>query len=226
MCVNSWKYYNPDWNILLIDDTNLINYVNLEDYIPGIYNKNIQLCHLSDIIRGILLKSNGGLWVDATTFCNKSLNDWLPDYINEGFFAFDRPSHDRLISNFFLYSDKDNYIIDKWSNHTLEYYTINDKADTYYIHHYLFGELYNSDTIFKEMWDKVPKYSAIGYGPLYLLERGINKGMSNQHKLDIDNKITPFYKLTSRINPEYHKPVLHYLYSTINFFCRKIDYVK
>ena len=28
-CVYSWKYYNPDWNIILLDHKNLINYINL-----------------------------------------------------------------------------------------------------------------------------------------------------------------------------------------------------
>ena len=136
-CIQSWKYYNPDWNIVLIDDNNLMNYVNLKNYIPNIDNKSIEKCHLSDIIRSILLKLYGGLWVDTTTFCNKPLNDWLPNYINEGFFAFEKPGPDRLISNWFLYSEKNNYIIDKWCNKTLEYYVINNKAHTYFIHHYL-----------------------------------------------------------------------------------------
>jgi len=216
-CVNSWKYYNPDWNIVLIDNDNLINYVNLNNYIPDIYNKSIEKCHLADIIRSILIKLYGGLWVDATTFCNKPLNDWLPNYINEGFFAFDKPGPDRLISNWFLYSDKNNYIIDKWCNKTLEYYAINNKAHTYFIHHYLFGDLYNSDKIFKEIWDKVPKLSANGIGPHYLQEQGMFNNISIQSKLNIDNKIIPLFKLTYKCNfPKYNKNInLYYLYSTI-----------
>jgi hypothetical protein len=216
-CVNSWKYYNPDWNIVLIDNNNLINYINLDNYITDIYNKPIEKCHLSDIIRSILLKLYGGLWVDATTFCNKSLNDWLPNYINEGFFAFDKPGLDRLISNWFLYSEKNNYIIDKWCNSTLKYYITNNKAHIYFIHHYLFGDLYNLDTIFKEIWDKVLKLSANGIGPHYLQEQGMFNDITVQNKLDIDNKITPLYKLTYKCNfPEYNETLnLYYLYSTI-----------
>lgn len=215
-CINSWKYYNPDWNILLIDNNNLINYFNLDNYITY-KNKSIEKCHLADIIRTLLLKLYGGLWVDATTFCNKPLNDWLPNFINKGFFAFDKPGKDRLISNWFLYSEKNNYIIDKWCDKTLKYYTIHDKAHTYFIHHYLFGDLYKSDKIFKEIWDKVPKLSANGNGPHYLQEQGMFKYISIQNKLDIDNKITPLYKLTYKSKfPEYNENLnLYYLYSTI-----------
>ena len=40
-CVQSWKYYNPDWTIILLDNTNLNNYITLENYIIDIHNKNI-----------------------------------------------------------------------------------------------------------------------------------------------------------------------------------------
>ena len=216
-CVNSWKFYNPDWNIILIDNNNLINYVNLENYITDIYKRNINNTALSDIIRVILLNLYGGLWVDATTFCNKPLNDWLPKYINEGFFAFNNPAPDRLLSSWFIYSEKNNYIIDKWYNKTLQYYKINNCPHTYFWFHYLFGDLYNSDNIFKKLWDKVPKLSANGIGPHYLQEKGMFNNISIQTKLDIDNKITPFYKLTYKCNfPEYNEStILYYLYSTI-----------
>jgi hypothetical protein len=216
-CVNSWKYYNSDWNIILLDSKNLINYIHLENYITP--NNSIEKCHLSDIIRMILLNLYGGLWVDATTFCNASLNDWLPNCINERFFAFDKPGTDRLISNWFLYSDKNNYIIDKWCCKTLDYYSINDRAHTYFIHHYLFGDLYNSDIKFKEIWDKVPKKSANGIGPHYLQEKGMFNNINNETKKDIDTKLTPLYKLTYKCNfPKYNKNInLYYLFSTIKY---------
>jgi len=216
-CVKSWKYYNPDWDIVLIDNNNLINFINLENYISNIFNKPIEKCHLSDIIRCLLLKKYGGLWVDSTTFCNKPLNNWLPNYIKKGFFAFEKPGHDRLISNWFLYADKKNYIIDKWCNRTIKYYTLHNKAHTYFIHHYLFGNLYKYDNKFKKMWDEVPKLSANGYGPHYLQEQGMFKNLSQKTKTDIDIKRTPFYKLTYKCNfPKYNETLnLYYLYSTI-----------
>lgn len=213
-CVYSWRYYNPNWKIVLINNNNLRNYVNLDKYVDY-KNKSIEKCHLSDIIRTILLKLYGGLWVDATTFCNKPLDNWLPNYINEGFFAFDKPGEDRLISSWFIYSEKNNYIINEWCNKIVEYFTIHDKAHTYFFYHYLFGDLYNSDIKFKEIWDKVPKISA--NGPHHLQEHGLFKNMTLQNKLDIDNKITPLYKLTYKCDfLEYNENLnLYYLYSTI-----------
>lgn len=209
-CVQSWKHYNPDWNILLLDDLNLNTYIQLNTY-------DINKTALSDIVRILLLKKYGGLWVDATTFCNKSLDTWLPDYIKEGFFAFDKPGPDRLLSTWFIYAEKNNYIIDKWYNSTLIYYKLNNTPHTYYWFHYLFGDLYNSDSQFKEIWDKVPKLSANGIGPHYIQEKGFFNDISFQIKTDIDTNITPLYKLTYKVDFQLYNEtkILYYLYSTI-----------
>lgn len=218
-CVNSWKHYNPEWNIILLDDTNLSKYIQLENYITDIHTKNINKTALSDVVRLILLKMYGGLWVDATTFCNKPLNDWLPNYINEGFFAFDKPGPDKLLSTWFLYANKDNYIIDKWLLSVINYYKIHNEPHAYFWVHYLFGDIYNKDSTFKNIWDKVPKLSANGSGPHYLQEKGMFKNLISEIKNDIDSKITPLYKLTYKCNfSEYDETKnLYYLYSTIKF---------
>jgi hypothetical protein len=215
-CLKSWSYYNIDWNINIIDKNNLKKYIKLEEYID---TTNIQINNtaLSDIVRCILLFKYGGLWVDATTFCNKSLNDWLPNYINEGFFAFDKPGSDRLISSWFLYSEKNNYIISSWYKSVINYYKINSNPHTYFWFHYLFGDLYNSDNKFKEIWNNIPKLSANGVGPHYLQEKGMFNNITNQVKKDINDKITPLYKLTYKCKFfEYDETKnIYYLYSTI-----------
>lgn len=216
-CIKSWKHYNPDWQIFYLTESNihkLIN-INLKKY------KQLEKCHLSDIIRLLLLNKYGGVWADATTFCNKSLSSCLPTYTKEGFFAFDKPGPDRLLSNWFLYSEPNNYIIKCWTNATLNYYETHNKAHTYFINHYLFGDLYkNKNNLeFKQMWDKVPKLSANGQdlGPHYLQEKGLFSICTNVVKKDITSKITPLYKLTWKcdFNRYNAKTNLHYLFSTI-----------
>lgn len=219
-CVQSWKYYNPDWNIILIDYTNLKDYIDIEKYIPDIFLKSIEKPHFSDIVRCILLKNYGGLWADATTFCNKPLNSWLPEYIKEGFFAFNKPYPNIILSNWFLYSEKNGYIIQKWCEATINYYTTHDKAETYLIHHYLFKDLYNSDIHFKDIWDKVPVILALSKNessPHYFLVLGYFESMTIQNKLDIDSKVTPLYKLTykTKFSKYNEKLLIYYLYSTI-----------
>jgi hypothetical protein len=217
MCILSWKYYNPDWNIILLDQKNLPNYITIKNFID-IDNKDINPIALSDVVRIILLNTHGGLWVDATTFCNKPLNEWLPNYANNGFFAFSKPSNDKLISSWFIYSEKEHYISNAWLKSIVNYYTIHNFPDKYFWLHYLFNDLYDCNNTFKELWDNTHKLSANGSGPHYLQEKGLFNQLDDTVKIDINNKITPLYKLTYKCSfPQYNESLnIYYLYSTIN----------
>ena len=82
LCLQSWKYHNPDWNIIELDETVLKNYINIEKY------SHINLTALSDIVRLFILNKYGGLWIDATTVCKMPLTNWLIDNLKAGFFTF------------------------------------------------------------------------------------------------------------------------------------------
>ena len=117
-CLLSWKLKNPTWEIIELNDDNLSEYINIEEEIPNIQKKNITKTSYSDIIRIFLLAKYGGCWCDATLFCNQSLDIWLNKNTSTGFFGFDKPGTDRLLSSWFLYSEENNYIIQKWKEKT------------------------------------------------------------------------------------------------------------
>ena len=79
LCVRSWKIHNPTWTIHLIDETNLGQYVNLNEF-SEFTEDRISKTALSDLIRLSILEKHGGLWVDATVFCVKPLDDWIEKY--------------------------------------------------------------------------------------------------------------------------------------------------
>ncbi len=103
-CYESWLRHNPDWDIILLDEHNINDYflINGADFTPVV---------LSEILRINLLAKYGGIWADATCFCNKPLDDWLFDNLQNGFFVFDRPGPDRMISSWFIASTTGNYIL-------------------------------------------------------------------------------------------------------------------
>ena len=104
-CLASWKKHNPTWKINLLDETNIKEYIDAEKIIGSHYTK-ISRQALSDIVRINLLAKYGGVWTDATCFCCKPLDDWLGSYmVSGGFFAFSNPGNDRPISSWFLASD-------------------------------------------------------------------------------------------------------------------------
>lgn len=95
-----------------------------------------------------------------------------------------------------MYSEKHNYIIKKWKKNIIEYWKNNQEIDNYYRHHYLFGDLYNSDNKFKKMWDLTPKISADGPHILQNLAHINIFKVSDKVKNHIDKIKSPIYKLS------------------------------
>jgi hypothetical protein len=82
--------------------------------------------HRADLLRLDLLAHHGGVWVDATSFCMRPLDDWLPANMDSGFFAFHQPGPDRIISNWFLAAVPGNVLVSRlfalmaahWGDHS------------------------------------------------------------------------------------------------------------
>ena len=210
----SWKLKNPSWKIIQLDGDNLNQYINIEKEIPNIKNKTITKTSYSDIVRIFLLSKYGGCWCDATTFCNKPLDKWLHKHISTGFFAFNKPNKDRLLSSWFLYSEKNNYITQKWKEKTITYWKNHNYMHDYFWFHSLFCNLYNSDNTFKNIWHLTPTISA--GGPHYLRKQ-LLKPITNETINHIDKVKVPIYKLTYKYNEQkFNKKCnLSYLLNTI-----------
>ena len=210
-CSDSWKYHNPDWNLIQIDRENINDYVDILSVLPGLKPNNI--CY-SDIIRLFLLKNYGGVWADATVFCNKSLDKWLPPET----YLFEYPYHHRMIASWFISSDKNSYIIDVWYEAMLEYwrYRISNTdqfwQDGCWVHR-LFGECYNRDVKFKEIWDSTKRMGCSsegvrGEGPHYFVpyEKHFYEDLTEETKNVIDSRIHPVYKLSYKTNTNWKNP--------------------
>lgn len=238
-CYESWVKHNPGWEIILLDEN------NIADHMPQSYNGATNQA-LSDILRINLLAKHGGIWVDATSFCNKPLDEWLYDHMSSGFFAFNSPGPDRMISSWFIASEKYNYISSTYQNMVNVYWKENPgmvyiensrwkkynkflerrsrkiwfsffvtnvlKVYPYFWFHFLFENIYLRDSSFKEMWDATPKFSADI--PHKLQFDGLFKPITEEIKAEIDNKISPVYKLSWKLEqPEnIEGTVLDYLF--------------
>jgi hypothetical protein len=214
-CLLSWKIKNIDWKIIELDDNNLCQYISKNDIDIELSSKNITKTSYSDIIRIILLYKYGGCWCDSTTFCMKSLDDWLENNIQNGFFAFDKPSNENLLSSWFIYSEKSNYITSEWKRETEKYWKENNETNEYFWFHNLFKKLYINDKKFKLLWDLTSKISA--NEPHYLQYYGLLNPINNNIKSHINNTNIPIYKLTYKydVNKYNKDSVLYYLLSLI-----------
>lgn len=200
-CLRSWIEKNPGWDFRCVDASNVEEYVSISKYID-LGNQQVTAASLSDIVRILLLHEYGGVWVDATLFCNQPLDNWLPEKLVEGFFAFARPAADRPLSSWFLASEPGNRLLSLWCRETLSYWRGRSRADTYFWFHYLFRNLCEVDGEFGRHWRKVPQISADG--PHSIQAAGIYEAFSKVFaKVDW---ASPVFKLTYRIEIDKVKP--------------------
>lgn len=189
-CLASWQKHNPGWEIQCLDEKNLNRFVTLD---PVLVNKKISLAALSDIIRIQLLERHGGVWVDSTVWCHQPLDEWLDKVMIEGFFAFEKPAADRLVSSWFLAATPYNYIIKQWARKVTAYWANRDTNHHYFWFHHLFGELTHLDPVFDQIWNRVPKISAV---QLHVLQYNILKPLSQLTRDLVDTPQIPVSKLT------------------------------
>jgi hypothetical protein len=107
VCRNSWVANNPTWDFHFLTYDNLATYSDIDIEAFDHLGKS----QVADLIRLNLLSRHGGVWVDATCFCTRDLDSWLPAYTKSGFFAFENPGRDRAISSWFLASSPNNLLV-------------------------------------------------------------------------------------------------------------------
>lgn len=218
-CVESWAKHNKGWKIVKLDENNLSSYVDISKHISKDQKATMSPNHYANVIRLLLLKIHGGFWVDATNYCVKPIDAWFHPYAKEGFFVFSRDGYgpDRVVGNWFIYAEKNNYLLDKWLEATLNFWKEKGDDKVYHWQPKLFFNLCKTDKIFRELWSKVPKFSAIGpYGPLAFNKGrfggGIYKDIDANQIYNLKHKMAPFYKSTWKDHDKATQD------SVINFF--------
>jgi hypothetical protein len=171
-------------------------YIGLSQCID-LNRQSLTAASLSDILRILLLREFGGVWIDATLYCNRPLDEWLSGVMSEGFFAFAAPGPDRLLSSWFLSAAADNYLISGWCRRTVDYWSARADTNDYFWFHHLFGEMCESDHRAMEEWTRVPKVSADGPHALQL--GGLMHRQCDPSVMESIDWATPVFKLTHRL---------------------------
>jgi hypothetical protein len=109
-CHDSWVRHNPSYDVLAVDGKTLFDFVQFPPTVT-LDREDFPVQKVAALGRLALLSRYGGAWADATVMCARSLDAWLDDYYAAGFFAFRDPGIDRLMSNWFIASDRDNPIL-------------------------------------------------------------------------------------------------------------------
>ncbi len=211
-CLDSWRHYNPDWNIVLLDDTNYKDYCKIDKVLPGLQTNNISL---GDILRLFLLKEHGGVWADATLFCNKPLDKWIYDIDDS--FVFTRS--DKMIASWFVAAKKNSVIVNDWYEEMVKFWTYRIEETDQFEQQYgwihaLFRHCHARHPEFKRIvndWDKIDCTSdgnSRGNGPhLFAPYREyFYKPISEEIARRIDSKVDPVYKLSYKAGTDWRAP--------------------
>ncbi|HZS31244.1 MAG TPA: capsular polysaccharide synthesis protein [Gaiellaceae bacterium] len=100
-CVESWRRHNPGWDVRVLSEADMSRHTSFDHTVGPVAGQAVS--HRTDLLRTDLLATHGGVWADATCYCTRPLDDWLPAAVDpSGFFAFARPGFDRPISSWFL----------------------------------------------------------------------------------------------------------------------------
>lgn len=124
-CVKQWQKLNPSWEIQLLDKHTILDFAEPLPMKKKVLDK-MMLPHISDLYRTQLLIKYGGVWADPTTFPLMSLEEWLPQNMNAGFFFFYKPGRDRIISNWFIAAKKQNIMLIRLYDELIKYWNNNN----------------------------------------------------------------------------------------------------
>jgi len=188
--VDSWIRKNPSWNVNVLSDATVADFVSVP---PHRNDRKIQW--RADLIRVALLRDRGGVWVDATTFCVKPLDEWLPPLMESGFFAFPDSYPGRTMGISFLAATSQNYLVAKWFDLMVKYYSKPGKLLHYFWVMYLFEYLIRTDRRAFAIWEATPKLKS--KGPILLKRILTQPDLLEPVPDDIDTAAIPWLKISS-----------------------------
>jgi len=133
-CIKSWKHYNDDHVVRVLNKENLSTYLPDVDFSKMKHIDNPT--RFSDMVRLHVLAKFGGIWTDASIICNESF-DWIHKIQNDkgcefvGYYleAFTLPEYNnksKVIESWFFACIKGSKFVNEWCN---EFSKISDYDD-------------------------------------------------------------------------------------------------
>jgi hypothetical protein len=154
----SWELLNPGWDIRLLSDANLDEY--MPPHVMAILRRNDEtMCAAarSDLVRLNLLANQGGVWADATMLCMVPLDEWVHDHVHPaGFWMYHGRDKGAGPASWFMVSKRGSYIACTWRDEAIAYCASRDVAHDYFWMDELFKVLHDNDARFRAEWAVVP----------------------------------------------------------------------
>lgn len=150
LCVQSWIEKNPDWNIHLLDDKKIADMGLLTDL--NLPNNT----KFANWLRLELVHNYGGLWVDATLYCQVPLDYWLPELMSKSDTFLFNKIDDRLVDVWFIAAHKGSELIRRYKEEYARLWRSQKSVSyPYFAVQYLFEFLVTYDKEFYAEWIKM-----------------------------------------------------------------------
>ena len=159
-CVNSLKFLNKDYKLIIISKHNINEYIEIEEYIVKKFNEGkIGLAHFSDVIRVNLLAKYGGIWSDSTIFVTNEFDYKILEYSLYSIKSYKDDTQNvsqYRWTTYFLCAKPNNELICFLKDLFNEYYKDNDFVIDYFMMDYFIDIAYNEIDYIKAMIDNIP----------------------------------------------------------------------
>lgn len=187
-CIDSWRSCNPDWEVRVLDEND-----EAFQKLPPLPDGLPYRCR-ADLFRLALLKEHGGVWIDATVFCHRPLDAWLPLHASSGFFVFGRTLPNRWLDTWFIASEPGGKLIGAWHDVYARYITrAKFGGDVYFMVMYAFEWAVRRDKAAREAWRRCATLPA---QPTFVL-LSVLKGQTEMSVMaDLIGKGLPLSKLS------------------------------
>lgn len=204
-CLQSIKnHLNEDLNLVILDEKNIHQYITIPKIIQKKYQKGlISPAHYSDIIRSIILKEYGGLWLDSTIFVNAQITK---EYTNQDFNTIKNHSCDLLPFCkyrwvYFLIGGSNSLLFSYLYALLTAYWKKYDYAISYFLVDYFIEVARRFDNRVAQLLEENPENNQA----CFILEEYLEQPLNKQHIQEaLENSSQQFYKLSHRnqINQE------------------------
>jgi hypothetical protein len=132
--------------------------------------------------------------------CARPLDDWLPERMGTGFFAFERPTPERLIASWFLAASVPCNIVAKWRASVAGYWTGRESRHDYFWFHQLFAALADEDPSFRSDWQATPSLPARHAFHFAPEDSRLTSAATPEDRAALASPPSPVFKLTHKLS--------------------------
>ncbi len=125
LCMQSWKKYNPSYEIRMLNKKNYTDYVKIPDEIANHPRFNDMPQRFADLLRCYLIAEHGGVWCDSSNLMFQSLDEWMWDEPGKELYVFsiefgNHPGRAPVLENWFFAAPPRSPFVQKWLKEFLE----------------------------------------------------------------------------------------------------------